>query len=149
MPEEERILLRRHDGPAFDPSSVDLVALQPPAAHSIFLYDISQLNGDQFPEVAEALRDDLSKYLELETLLPSLSQAQPAKHTANTSSTSVGEIDICDSQYKSLRQELVLMGRDAAEWMIQFFLDLPNVHVSSTDFFRQALDNYQKDPCER
>eukprot|EP00977_Amphora_coffeiformis_P023336 scaffold13016_cov154-Amphora_coffeaeformis.AAC.9 len=116
-----------------------------------------QIDGQKVPKVAEALREDLSAFLELDTLLPSLETAQPRVHEDNSTAADPNHfrrrrerevVNICEPQYKELRDELVLVGRDAAEWIETYFMPLPNVIVSSPDYFRQVLSTYQADPCE-
>jgi len=116
--------------------------------HDVFLYETTQIDGSKVPHIAETFRQDLSNYLELETPLASLSSAQPVSHGSTDETKLVGEIiDICDARYQPLREELVLIGRDAAQWILRYFIALPNVHVSSPDFFRHVLDGYGSDPC--
>ena len=153
----EKDLLRRYDPKTLKPLPFHMVALNPPANHELFVYDQMQIDGQKAPQVAEALREDLPAFLELNTLLPSLERAQPRMHEDNSTAMDPSHvrrrrerevIDICEPQYKALRDELVLVGRDAAEWIETYFMPLPNVVVSSPDYFRQVLGTYQTDPCE-
>mmetsp|Transcript_19705 Transcript_19705/g.37347 ORF Transcript_19705/g.37347 Transcript_19705/m.37347 type:complete len:418 (-) Transcript_19705:118-1371(-) len=148
--QEETNLLRRYDvdtlqAMPFEPFPI----LVPHLPHQIFLYDPDQMNGAKFPDVAEQFRQDLSVYLELRTPLSSLAVAQANTHAERENATVAAALmDICDSKFKPLREELILIGRDAARWITEFFLPLENVHVSSPDFFRRTLEGYEVDPCE-
>lgn len=153
----EKNLLRHYDPETLEPLPYHMNALHPPANHEIFLYDQMQIDGQKVPKVAEALREDLSAFLELDTLLPSLDIAHPRVHEDNSTALDPSHlrhrrerevVDICEPQYKALRDELILVGRDAAKWIETYFLPLPNVVVSSPDFVRQVLSTYQTDPCE-
>ena len=153
----EKDFLRHYDPKTLQPLPFNMTSLHPPANHKLFIYDQMQIDGQKAPKVAEALRKDLSAFLELETLLPSLETAQPRVHEDNSTAADprfvrrrrVREvIDICEPQYQTLRNELVLVGRDAAEWIEKYFMPLSNVIVSSPDYFRRVLSTYQKDPCE-
>ena len=149
---EEKDLLRHYDVDTLQPLSFDLKSLEPSMPHDVFLYETTQIDGSKVPLVAETFRLDLSAYLELETPLASLASAKPVVHASEETEEVklVGEIiDICDPQYKLLRDELVLIGRDAAQWILEFFVPLPNVHVSSPEFFRRVLEGYGSDPCEK
>lgn len=145
---QETNLLRHYDVNTLEPMPFDLKSLQPSMPHDVFLYETTQIDGSKVPHIAETFRQDLSNYLELETPLASLSSAQPVSHGSTDETKLVGEIiDICDARYQPLREELVLIGRDAAQWILRYFIALPNVHVSSPDFFRHVLDGYGSDPC--
>eukprot|EP00977_Amphora_coffeiformis_P017615 scaffold5828_cov168-Amphora_coffeaeformis.AAC.18 len=145
---EETDLLRHYDVNTLEPLPFNLKSLQPAMPHDVFLYETTQIDGSKVPHIAEAFRQDLSHYLELKTPLASLASAKPVAHSPDETKL-VGEIiDICDPQYKLLREELVLIGRDAAQWILEFFVPLPQVHVSSPEFFRQVLEGYGSDPCD-
>ena len=156
----EKDLLRHYDVNTLQPLPFNLTVLSPPTPHTVFLFDQNQINGIEFPEIAESFRQDVSSYLELATPLPSLEEATRLSYaTSDGNDTDVTAsipynatreekvIDICDSQFETLRKELVLIGRDVATWILEYFLPLAHVHVSSPDFFRQSLLQYQTDPC--
>lgn len=156
----ETDLLRHYNVDTLEPLPYEpFPVLNPPLTHQIFLYDPNQIDGQKSPEIAEQFRVDLSDWLGLDTPLPSLAAAQPKPHNANATAVEVDPgrqegkmvgtiIDICDSEFKPLRDELILIGRDTAKWIIEFFLPLEHVHVSSPDFILEVLDGYKVDPCE-
>lgn len=153
---KETNLLRHYDITTLKPLPFEVKALQPPMPQEVFLYETTQIDGSKVPHIAETFRRDLSAYLQLETPLASLASAKPVAHHVNASSVQteetklVGELfDICDPKYKVLRDELILIGRDAAQWILDYFVPLPNVHVSSPEFFHEVLEGYGSDPCPR
>ena len=154
---DEKNLLCHYDVETLQSLPFNLTRLSAPAPHSIFLYDQTQLDGRKAPDIAEAFRQDLSSYLGLATPLPSLQEAtqliygreRQGNRTNNTDNAGNIIIDICDAQYQILRDELVLIGKDVAEWIVRYFLPLSHhVHVSSPNFFRKSLNAYQTDPCQ-
>jgi hypothetical protein len=136
---KERDLLRT-DGRPFH-----VAVLEPGMTNQIFLYEQTQLSGHHEPAVAEALRLDLSNFLDVSPPLPSLKTRGEVHHTRDTEPDNV--IDICQPDYQILREELVMIGRDASEWILEYFVNQPNVVVSSPEYFANALESWKEDPC--
>jgi hypothetical protein len=137
--QKERDLLST-DGRPFHTS-----VLRPAMANNIFLYEQTQLSGYNEPEIAKALRLDLSKFLAISPPLPSLDDAREVPHARDISRDNV--IDICQPDYQILREELTMIGRDASEWILEYFVNQPNVVVSSPEYFAKALESWKEDPC--
>jgi hypothetical protein len=114
-------------------------ALKPALSNSIFLFEQTQLDAVRDPDVAEALRQDLSSYLGLRTPLSPLTRAYQPPSDARFS--------ICEPQYAALRQELVRVGKAASSWILEFFLVQPTVAVSSRTEFERLLREWGEDPC--
>lgn len=57
-------------------------------------------------------------------------------------------IDICDSKYDLLREELVTNGRETERWLTQDFMNNPNVVVANKEHFYELLRQWGTDPCE-
>jgi len=138
--------------------------LRKPLKNKVFLYDTSQMNdSDEIRQ--DAFRRDLSNFLGLKNPIV------PPKKTTTTkggTSSSLGTaddkplvavddnanprrkypLDICDPRYEAtLRAELLRNARDASAWIRRYFMDHPDVTVSSPDFFREQLLLWEKDPC--
>ena len=58
------------------------------------------------------------------------------------------KIDICDSQYKRLRQVLLEEAKKSKQWIIDYFLKNDEVSVSSRDYFEETMHRWTQDPCE-
>lgn len=155
--EPEKLLLRHYD-PQNDnqPLPYDLAVLNPPAPHSVFLYDQNQIDGRKVPEIAETFRRDMSAYLGVSPMLPSLQQATQLTYENRTETAQEKQtrkliesklINICNPEFQHMRNELVKVGSDAADWILNYYMPLPNVHVSSPDYFRKVLEEYKSDPC--
>ena len=56
-------------------------------------------------------------------------------------------MDICDDEYAPVREVLVEQGKDAAEWIRNYFLKSDDVVVSSRTEFLKLLDKWGEDPC--
>jgi hypothetical protein len=109
--------------------------------NKIFLFEVSQ------PFVSTEGRDDiyrqdLSDFLGLDTIL------DPIEKRTSASPNFHYVIDICEPQFKELRFELLEVGIKASEWIREFFMDHPDVTVSSPDHFRELLLSWSDDPCE-
>lgn len=107
----------------------------------IFLYEQAQLDVGRDAHVAEALRQDLSAFLGLDSPLPPLTKPYQASTRRKFS--------ICQPRYQALRQELLRNGRAAADWILEFFLDVPTVTVSSRGEFEKLLRQWAHDPCDK
>jgi hypothetical protein len=100
--------------------------------NKLFLYEISQLHDEPF-------RHDLSSFLGLNETLPELVQSSRPKSKA---------MDICQPRYKELRRVLLKNGQAASTWIRTYFMDHPDVVVSSPNRFRELLSTWMVDPCE-
>ena len=110
----------------------------------IFLYDIAQ-PFDVNATRQEQFRNDLADYLALPLGGRLSEHLKPRKVIPENYHIAM---EICDANYTNLRNELVEVGRAAAAWILDYFLPLPDVTVSSVDFFREQLLTWQFDPCD-
>ena len=117
-----------------------------PLKGRIFLWDISQLNSDN-----PHFRQDLQEFLRLEEPLPEMiwikpgfsHEKNPLKHEINSK-----KIDICEDQYKELRDILLRQGTMAAQWMRTYFLEAEGVFVSQKEHFSNViLKSWERDIC--
>lgn len=118
-----------------------------PTTNKIFLVETSQLiDQDWFRQ--QELMDDLQAFLGLKN---SFMNGIPPAHPAPTSDTQVirdkRKIDICQDQYKNLREELMQGARESSLWIRERLTKSQDVFVSSPDFFEQALMSWMEDPC--
>jgi hypothetical protein len=56
-------------------------------------------------------------------------------------------IDICDSKYAELREELVYQGGESQMWLRNKFLESPDVTVANRGHFLQEIQDWESDPC--
>lgn len=143
-------LLGKTDMATYD--EVDLFLPGPPKrrpehetiSNKIFLYEITQLYNENQTR-AVSYRQDLSNYLGLKQIL------SPIVRIPNPDSTKKMNppLDICLDMYKPLRDELILNGRAASTWIRTYFLDHPDVTVSSPEYFRELLLTWMDDPCDK
>jgi len=106
----------------------------------VFLYEIGQLKDDNATRV-EQYKSDLQHYLGLQSPLPEVY----GKEISSRPKENV--FDICDSQYDELRMELMKHAQAASTWIRDFFLESPDVTVSSPEYFRELLLTWMYDPC--
>lgn len=120
---------------------IDLPKMENP----VFLYEISQMH-----ETDESLnaqyRQDLQNYLGLKTPLEPLTESEEA-HGDHPNRDK--EIDICAPEHASVHDELLQIARDSSLWIRHYFMQRPDVFVSSPDHFTALLEGWMTDPCER
>lgn len=109
--------------------------------NQIFLYEVSQ-PFDKDRERAAIYSKDISEYLglsqPLDPIVPRTSKSRNYHYA----------IDICDDKYIQLRAELMEVGKNAAKWIVTYFLDLPDVYVSQRGRFEELLQTWYVDPCD-
>jgi hypothetical protein len=114
----------------------------PKSQHPIFLYDDLQLSDTNATRLQQ-FKDDLVTFLGLTQPLtdPLVENLQPQKSPSWT------PIDICHYDYRPLRKELIRVGTQASFWIRTYFLQSPDVHVSSQPYFVELLKGWARDPC--
>lgn len=127
-------------------SLAEFAPLDPPMPNQLFLYETSQIDGQQHPEVAEQFRQDLSDFLGLNQLLTSLSNA--TVEPMGLSSSPLNTFDICQDEYQPLRDDLVEIGQKASTWILNHFVPLDQVRISSPEYFYTMLEGWKVDPCQ-
>lgn len=110
----------------------DMLTPLTPFAGKIFLIKISQ-----FFATKDDLRKDLSNYLGVS--LPNIPESK------RTSPPQV--LQICDDQYSDIRRVLLNHASRSSEWILTYFLQSPDVVVSSREYFVEQMRSWKKDPC--
>ncbi|GAX12847.1 hypothetical protein FisN_15Hh329 [Fistulifera solaris] len=109
-------------------------------SNPLFLYDV-----DQFAEGTDQFALDLQDFLGLETPLP-----EPTKKDAGMSSRPKPKaLNICEDEFAPLRKELIDIGSRASEWILEYFLESPQVVVSQEEQFRRIVEAWKVDPCDK
>jgi hypothetical protein len=120
------------------PSEVPRLA---PMHNQVFLYDISQL-GDKDEARAYKYRRDLGSFLGLKH------EISPIVHTEESLKYH-NDLDICEDRYRPLRRALMDIAKPASEWIRTYFMQSPEVVVSSPEFFNELLLDWMEDPCDK
>ena len=110
-----------------------------PIPNEVFLYEVKQLSDSNMTR-QKVFFHDISHYLGLTTPF----RFQRRKFTPHYTKDL---FDICDSKYTQLRQKLLQIGQNASKWIINFFMEHPEVTVSSPEHFRLLLERWNLDPC--
>jgi hypothetical protein len=114
-----------------------------PNSFKVFIYSLEQME-DKNATRSEDFQHGLESFLDLK---------QPMNIGHANLNTFVGEnahketIDICDSKYEELRNELVSRGRESQRWLRNNFLKSPDVTVANRDHFIKTLRAWESDPC--
>jgi hypothetical protein len=120
------------------PSVVPTLA---PMHNQVFLYELSQL-GDDDETRAYNYRRDLGSFLGLKHAI------SPIAHNHESLNYHY-DLDICEDRYRPLRQALMDIAKPASEWIRTYFLQSPEVVVSSPEFFNDLLLKWMEDPCDK
>lgn len=115
----------------------------PKLENPVFLYEISQMHDSDESRSAQ-YRADLQQYLGLQEPLEPLAES---KESHGDHPNKDLEIDICSPKLSSVHAELMQIARDSSIWIRNYFLQLPEVYVSSPDHFDELLENWMVDPC--
>jgi len=118
-----------------------------PIGNPIFLYDMQQLYDTNVQRQA-LFRKDLQEFLGLPTPLPSPDDYNDTDTSGHKSAVrKETRINICDNEFIPLRQALLQVGRQASDWMLDYFLQAPRVYVSHRPMFEAAVREWKMDPC--
>ena len=115
----------------------------------VFLYDVDQLN-DKDEGRSYRFRKDLQNFLNLRKELPPMVWFKPGRKThSDTLLDKVNQkkVDICEDQYKPVRDSLLEISTNVSTWLLDYFLKSPDVLVSNPDLFEQILRQWRLDPC--
>jgi hypothetical protein len=112
-----------------------------PMHNQVFLYEISQL-GDKDEDRAYKYRRDLGSFLGLKHEL------SPIIHEEESQNYHY-DLDLCEDRYRPLRRALMDIAKPASEWIRTYFIQSPEVVVSSPEFFNELLLTWMEDPCDK
>lgn len=110
-----------------------------PTENPVFLFEHSQLYGSNEHRRKEFLAT-LGNYIGLVRPSAGSPLGDGRSHQAS-------RIDICASRYDQLREELLLVGEAASEWIRDFFLEAPDVTVYAHGHFQGLIERWGQDPC--
>ena len=127
----------------FDSSTVEYMY------NPIFIFELDQL-GDENVTRKDLFRSDFTKFMGLKEPLPALPHYKPgkARETAEQVYRDTLKIKICDDEFITVRNELMILARATSQWIREVFLNGPTVHVSSKEYFISILEGWMEDPCD-
>jgi hypothetical protein len=112
-----------------------------PLHNQVFVYDMSQLH-DEDEARSYKYRRDLGNFLGLNHEL------SPIVYKAK-SSNATKDFDICEDRYRPLRRALMDIAQPASEWIRTYFMQSPDVIISSPEYFNELLLGWMDDPCDK
>ena len=122
-----------------------------PTNRRIFLYELTQLSDTTNEQRSIQFRSDLQHYLQLQQPIQRILRYKPGRNHTDTKTlqhVDSKKINICDNQYTELRSVLLQNAINASKWISQFFIESPDVIVSSKDYFRTTIMKlWEIDPC--
>ncbi len=111
----------------------------------VFLYTMEQIKDNNTQRLLH-FQHALQQFLDLDTPLQDL--ASEEKVNVNNFNRSQ-MINICDEQYKDIRNTLVWQGKHASEWIRNKFMKSKDVVVSDVGFMNAGMERWGVDPCEK
>ena len=120
-----------------------------PFPNKIFLFTMDQL-GDKNKTRTNVFRKDVQDFVGFQEEMPPLVHHKPGKKWDNATQAEKDsrKIDICDQQYKELRDVLMDISREASVWIRNHFVKSEDVKVSSPEYFEEILEMWMYDPCD-
>jgi hypothetical protein len=115
----------------------------------VFLYEVSQLS-DNDKGRSSALRLDLQQFLGLNEPIAPFIWFKPGKNHSDEhlARVNLNKIDICDDKFNIVRSTLMKQSTNASNWIREYFIDAPDVLVSSKDHFTNVIMKaWHEDPC--
>ena len=111
----------------------------------VFLYSMEQIK-DSNTQRRLQFQQTLQQFLNLDTpLLHDLA----SKEKVNVNNFVHDEnIDICEDQFREIRNTLVWQGKHASEWIRNKFMKSEDVVVSDVGFMSEILGRWGVDPCD-
>ena len=123
----------------------DMLAIKPNRVR-VFLYVLDQIEDSDIQRKQSWTRQ-LLEFLDLDPNLDQSKLGHANKNHANGISAYPETINICSSSYDDIRLQLVAQGKVAAQWILQEFLDSPDVTMANSDHFKESLQSWSQDPC--
>jgi hypothetical protein len=112
----------------------------------VFLYTMEQIKDNNTQRLLH-FQHTLQQFLDLDT---PLLQDLASEEKVNVNDFEHSEIiNICDEQYRDLRNTLVWQGKHASEWIRSKFMKSKDVIVSDVVFMNEVLERWGDDPCEK
>ena len=115
--------------------------------NKIFFLDTLQM-ADTNETRAALFRKDLQDFLGLKRELPPVPHVRPGKERKAANHDDFKKIDICRPENEELRQELMRISEKASLWIRKYFLNSPDVIVSSRNYLEEIFaTTWLQDPC--
>ena len=116
--------------------------------YKLFIYTTDQLHDTNETRRLQ-FQTDLQHHLRLQSPLTDFTKVR--KTNAQDSSQYKEHIkDICDDQYRNVRNKLVNQGRITSDWIRNTFLESSdNIILSDMNYFSSLLQEWGVDPCRR
>jgi hypothetical protein len=115
-----------------------------PNPFRIFVYALEQPEDANVDRNA-VFRRELADFLHLEQSLPEVGHENRNHFTGAAAHPET--IDICESSFQHVRQQMVNDATVSARWIGERFISAADVTVSNRDHFLAALEGWKKDPC--
>lgn len=115
----------------------------------LFLFATEQLSDTNTTRL-DIFRQDVQHFVGFDEEMPPIPHTKPGIERSDDIQEKLNQykIDICDSQYKQVREALMDIARPASIWIRNYFIESDSVVVSSKEHFREILETWMVDPCQ-
>ncbi|GKY93543.1 hypothetical protein MPSEU_000321700 [Mayamaea pseudoterrestris] len=117
-------------------------------SNHILLLETRQLY-DEDADRRAALRRDIKSFLKLDgdSIMDNDEPIMVAP--IKVTETSETAINICETKYYTLRQELMEISMRASVWIIHYVMNNPKVKISERHYFETLVRDWHEDPCAK
>jgi hypothetical protein len=117
--------------------------------NKVFLFEMSQL-GSTDQAKTDRLRGGVKDFVGLQQDMPPIPHRIPGKKFDNATQAKKNQrkIRICDEEYVTIRKHLVELSVQTYHWLLESFLQSPDVVVSDRRDFEEAMRHWLGDPCD-
>jgi hypothetical protein len=117
--------------------------------NKVFLFEMSQLSSTDQAKM-DRLRSGVKDFVGLQQDMPPIPHRIPGKKFDNATQAIKNQlkIRICDEEYVAIRKHLVELSVQTYHWLLESFLQSPDVVVSDRRDFEEAMRPWLGDPCD-
>jgi hypothetical protein len=117
--------------------------------NKVLLLEMSQLSS-KYPAKMKRLLSGVKDFVGLQQDMPTMPHRIPGKKFDNETQAIKNQrkIQICDDEYVVLRKHLVELSIQTHHWLLESFLQSPDVVVSNRRDFEEAMIPWLGDPCD-
>jgi hypothetical protein len=117
--------------------------------NKVLLFEMSQLSSKD-PAKMDRLRSGVKDFVGLQQDMPAIPHRIPGMKFDNATQAIKNQrkIRICDDEYVLVRKHLVELSVQTYHWLMESFLQSPDVVVSDRRDFEEAMKPWLSDPCD-
>ncbi|GMH66119.1 hypothetical protein TrRE_jg9549 [Triparma retinervis] len=123
--------------------------------NKVFLYEVNQLSNDDGGLFKEGVLRfaGVDPHADMPSIYKVVPGAADSKYRTNGPKEGTEEsiernrIDICDAENDRAREGLMLIARDASEWITGYLMEAGRGQLETVKGFRERVEEWKVDPC--